>query len=494
MKHQTRSIVIVVFCFVLLLAQLARVTTTAFAADDFSELDSLISSAMKRHHIPGIALAITKGDQVVYSQGYGTAGNRQALTADTPFYIGSQSKSFTALAIMQLVEQGKLDLDAPLQKYIPWFRVADEQASGKITIRHLLQHTSGLSESGYVANFSPNTPLETLVRDLSRAKLSAPVGEKMQYFNPGYSTLGLLIETVSGKSYGGYLRENIFVPLKMEHSFTDPVEAKAAGLAQGYAQVFMLPVPADQVSYQYDLPAGFIISTANDMARYLMALNNGGTLDGAQILQPENVKLLFTPNAAIDSMYGFGWYISKYHGETKITHGGDTERFHTSVLLLPDQGFSLVMLFNQNHLFKDINEYNTIFWSAAALLTGHPMPEQSPSSIIFGWGLFAAWLVILVLMVRKVFLLPRWRQKMLAWNSRSRWMDILKHLFWIAFDILFVTVVGPALLQRGFSLKWFIASLPEVAIIITTLILDDALQVILKSGFMLKHRLPARSD
>ena len=148
---------------------------------------------------------------------------------------------------MQLVEQGKLSLDAPVQTYLPWFRVADPQASQQITIRHLLQHTSGLSESGYVVNLSPDTSIEIMVRDLSHARLGAPVGTKMQYFNPGYSILGLIIETISGQSYGDFINDHIFTPLKMTNSFTDPTEANAAGLSQGYSQFFMLAVPQKQI-------------------------------------------------------------------------------------------------------------------------------------------------------------------------------------------------------------------------------------------------------
>jgi CubicO group peptidase (beta-lactamase class C family) len=116
-----------------------------------------------------VALAVTHGDQIVLIKGYGTAGGGRPMTPDTPMYIGSSSKSFTALAIMQLVEQGKIDLDAPVQTYLPWFRVADEAASAAITVRHLLTHTSGLSEFGYLESLPDDASIEAGVRDLQRA-------------------------------------------------------------------------------------------------------------------------------------------------------------------------------------------------------------------------------------------------------------------------------------------------------------------------------------
>jgi CubicO group peptidase (beta-lactamase class C family) len=480
MSHRPFSQVIIFLNFVLLATQLPWNTVSVNAAEDLPNVDSIITSAMQRNNIPGLALAITQGDQITFSKGYGTAGNGRIVTPDTPFYIGSQSKSFTALAIMQLVEQGELDLDSPVQTYLPWFQVADPQASQEITIRHLLQHTSGLSEAGYVSNLPPDTTLETLVRDLSRAKNGAPVGTKMQYFNPGYDTLGLIIETVSMQSFGDFINEHIFAPLKMTNSFTDPDIAKTAGLSKGYSQVFMFAVPLKQTFYQYDLPAGFFISTANDMARFLMALGNGGELDGVRILKHENVELIFTPNSANNSTYGFGWYIGQYYGETQITHGGDTERFHTSVLLLPERPMSLVILINENHLIKDFNEYNTLFWIVASILTNKPMPKEGLSSLLFGWGFFVLWIILLASAVRKVIKLPAWRNKMLTWNSLQRNLDIAKHLLWIVITIVIIITIAPALLRRGFSLRWFTGFLPDVAVVLATIVLDDLIQVALK--------------
>jgi len=487
MSNRTVTLLVVLLGLIFSTALLSWNYVSAMASEDFRDVDSYITAEMQRNNIPGLALAITQGDQVVFSKGYGTAGNGRIVTPDTPFYIGSQSKSFTALAIMQLVEQGKLDLDAPVLTYLPWFRVADPQAAQKISIRHLLQHTSGLSEAGYIPNFPADTDLETMVRDLSKAQISASVGTEMQYYNPGYDTLGLIIETVSGQPYGDFINKHIFIPLKMTNSFTDPGIAETAGLSKGYSQVFMIAVPINQKSYRYDIPAGYIMSTANDMSRFMMALNNGGELEGVRILNRENVELIFTPNSAINSSYGFGWYIGKYNAETKITHGGDTERFHTSVLLLPERGMSLVILINENHLIKDFNEYNTLFWGVASILTNYPMPKQGLSSIIYGWGFFVLWLIILVLAVRKVIKLPKWRKKILTWDNRYRCLDIAKHLVSIALTVVIVTVIAPAFLKRGFSLRWFTGFLPDVAIIVATLILDDLVQVLLKCWMIIRQ-------
>lgn len=486
MTHPYRCFLLAALCLVIAWASFPRGAAASGTSGDFDAVDDYVTAAIQQHNIPGIQLAVTQGDQVVFSRSYGTAGGQQAVTPETPFYIGSQSKSFTAMAVMQLVEQGKLALDEPVQSYLPWFRVADEQASAEITVRHLLQHTSGLSEAGYVEAFPPDTSLEVLARDLSRARLTARPGEVMQYFNPGYSLLGLLIETVSGQSYGDYISEHIFAPLKMTHSFADPQAAQAAGLAQGYAQVFMLALPSDQTYYRYEQPAGFLISSASDLARYAMALLNGGELEGARVLSPESVTLIFTPNAASDSTYGFGWYISEYYGEPQITHGGDSERFHTAVLLLPQRKMSLVMLVNENHLIKDYCEYNTIFWTLVGLITGHPAPAAGPSSILFGWGMFVLWLVILGLSVRDLLRLRHWRARALDWSVRRRWLEVAKHLLGVAFTVLMVVVIVPAFLGRGFNWNWFVGFLPDVAILAFTLLFNDLIQAGAKAWMILR--------
>jgi CubicO group peptidase (beta-lactamase class C family) len=320
----------------------------------------------------------------------------------------------------------------------------------------------------------PNASLEDLARDLARARSVAVPGTRYSYFNPGYSVLGLLVERVSGQSYGDYLAEHVFRPLGMTRTFTEPQAAQAAGIAQGHSQVFAFPIPFEQTFYRYELPAGFIISSASDLARYAMALTGGGALDGRRVLGPASVQLMFTPNRTLGSDYGFGWTIGRYYGETQITHGGDTERFHTAVVLLPDSGLSLVLLINDNHLLKDYNEYNALTWSVVGLVSGHPLPPEPISSTLYGWGLLGVWLGSLGLFGRRCARLGVWRQAARSWSPRRRWLDVGQHAGWVALTVLAVTVFGPGLLGRGFNWNWFVGFLPDVALVTMTLVAGDA--------------------
>jgi CubicO group peptidase (beta-lactamase class C family) len=172
---------------------------------------------MQDNHIPGVSLAITQQDQIVHLRGFGVADpSGRQMTAQTPMIIGSLSKSFTAMGIMQLVEAGRIDLDAPVQRYLPWFRVeplpisvGGRDVSSLITLRHLLNQVSGFSQlSGEKMMTDGDTSysaLERNVRALSKEHLDRPVGSSFEYSNTNYVVLGMVIQVVSGQSYEAYI-------------------------------------------------------------------------------------------------------------------------------------------------------------------------------------------------------------------------------------------------------------------------------------------------
>jgi len=183
----------------------------------YDAVDTYVERQMHRLHIPGLSLAIIEGDKIVHQNGFGEARTGgETPNPQTPFFIGSLTKSFTALAVMQLVEAGKVELDAPVQRYLPWFRVSDPIASAQMTVRHLLNQTSGLPvlASQLILADLDNRPnsTERQVRALSRLKTN-PVGEKWAYCNLNYNILGLIVEAVSGESYADYIQNHIFNPV-----------------------------------------------------------------------------------------------------------------------------------------------------------------------------------------------------------------------------------------------------------------------------------------
>jgi CubicO group peptidase (beta-lactamase class C family) len=250
-------------------------TKSASRSTSYDAIDTYIEGQMRRLNIPGVSLAIVEADRTVHLRGFGRARpGGEAPSPQTPFFIGSITKSFTALAVMQLVDAGKVELDAPVQRYLPWFRVADPQASAQMTVRHLLNQTSSLpvlpSEAA-LADFDDRPDAtERQVRALSTLKLTRPVSAKFEYSNTNYNILGLVVEAVSGQSYADYIQEHVFNPLKMCHSYASKAIAQQNGLAVGHRYWFGHPFPAPNLSIPLgSLPSGQLISCAEDMAHYL---------------------------------------------------------------------------------------------------------------------------------------------------------------------------------------------------------------------------------
>src|SRR3990172_4762049 len=203
---------------------------------DFAAIDAYITEQMNNLGIPGMALGIVQDGQIVHVQGFGVADSSgRAVTPQTPFYIGSVTKSFTALAVMQLVEAGKIDLDAPVQTYLPWFELADAEASARITVRHLLNQTTGISNKDGNRDFASQKGLEESVRGYNSIQLTQPVGATYQYSNLNFNIAGLIVEKVSGQSYADYVTQHIFEPLDMRKSYASRAPALADGLAEGHS-------------------------------------------------------------------------------------------------------------------------------------------------------------------------------------------------------------------------------------------------------------------
>ena len=393
-------------------------------------IDTYVERERQAARIPGIALAIVQGDQVVHLQGFGEADpSGRAVTAQTPFVIGSASKSFTAVAIMQLVEAGKVELDAPVQRYLPWFRVADAAASARITVRHLLTHSSGLpggDETPIISREDTSADaIERQVRALATVELAHPPGSTVEYSSKGYTTLGLIVETVSGQSYEAYVRQHIFTPLQMDHSFTSPEEARGFGLAEGHQFWFGQPRQARLPFPRGVLPAGYLVSSAEDMSRYLLAHLNGGRVGEARILSPAGVAELHRPamSAGDGISIGMDWGVADVDGVRLLQHDGNTNNYRSEVYFAPEAGWGFVLLMNASNALQR-SATSGIGRGVTTLLLGQ-QPQavawNRQSDMVIGTLLVIAALQVLniVLSIRK---LRHWRA---APPRRAVWRQIV---------------------------------------------------------------------
>jgi CubicO group peptidase (beta-lactamase class C family) len=313
--------------------------TWASAPIDTTQIDTYVKAAMSAARIPGLALAVVNDQEIVYMQAYGSAGH-SVMTAQTPIYIGSVSKPFTALAIHQLAQAGMIDLHAPVQQYIPWFTLSDAGFSKKIRISDLLNQQSGISQIAGNNTYciDPKTTREDLIRLLKDVQPNHPTGV-YEYSNYNYIILGYVIEQVTGQPYAEYIQEHILNPAGLAHTYLDDTAAEVGGMAEHYRMFFGMPViwkepyrPALQAS-------GLIISSVEDMAHFAMLyLNKGWSGDTAVLPGHERGEKGYY------DIY-WGWKAGDPLVYTAF-HGGALDTANSFLLVKPGRNLGVVVLLN----------------------------------------------------------------------------------------------------------------------------------------------------
>jgi CubicO group peptidase (beta-lactamase class C family) len=450
---------------------------------DIQALDRFIEDQRDKHRIPGITLAVFEDGQVTYAKGYGEADAGRPMAPEVAMPIGSISKPITAVAVLQLVEQRRLALDAPVQTYLPWFRVDDEAASQAITVRHLLYHTSGLSELDYMSVLPTDSSLEDRVRDLRRARPTAPVGTTHQYFNPNYATLALLIETVTGRSYADVVRTGIFEPLGMRSSYVRSSDLLDPAVAQGHVKMFGFPVAANPPFRPAQVGANHVVSTAPDLARFAAAIMNGGMLGSAQILTPASVTAMRTPPAIPGTTYAMGWDIGRHRTEASEGHTGADPTFLSQLAVLPETGRGYVLLMNNEHLLDAVIVTPQLWMGILDLLQGRPSDGGGISMKLVGALTLAVFALAVVLSGRSL-----WRLR--GWAERSRSLSVGRLVRAIAPHVVVPVVVIVAAYQliplllggRGFNVREIgVYYLPDLLLLLALATIPDLAQ----GGYML---------
>ncbi|MCP3975619.1 MAG: beta-lactamase family protein [bacterium] len=306
-------------------------------------IEDFIDSEMPASGVPGLAYAVVSDGEITSVGAHGVVriGGDSEVTPDTPFVTGSISKSFTALAVMQLVEAGRIDLDAGVSHYVDGF---SGRHAGAITIRQLLTHTSGFSTlQGNVSHTDATRGKDELARQVDRLAGVNPAykpDERWEYSNTNYQILGRLIEVVSGQEYQAYVAANILEPVGMEHSFVADGEIHES-MATGHRPWFgtKRPLP-ENTTHRGTAPQGGIVASASDLARYMQMMMNGED----DVLSAEGKALMFRPASDSSPFYGFGWYVDS--GNRSVWHSGSSPGFETLATMLPAEKKGVVVLAN----------------------------------------------------------------------------------------------------------------------------------------------------
>ncbi|HEX79046.1 MAG TPA: beta-lactamase family protein [Dehalococcoidia bacterium] len=332
-----------------------QITSSPETATTYPEIDEYITRQMADEDVPGLAVVVVQGDEIIYLKGFGVTSlnNPSPVTPRTIFDLASISKSFTALGVLLLRDKGLIDLDTPVQQYLTDFQLDDPRAAD-ITVRQLLNQTSGLP-----GNFSAplifqhgEDEFKEVISAINHIKLNRDPGSSFEYADVNYCLLGALIEQVTGTTFEDYMQHSIFKPLGMDNTTLYPEEAAGLDRADGHQPMYGHVIARNMEIYRSALPAGWVMSSAEDMGIWLIAHLNCGCTDKGQII-PEadieechNVAVTFVENGS-ETGYGMGWLISCGGSDVSlIWHGGDTPNFTTDMILLPDYDMGMAVLVN----------------------------------------------------------------------------------------------------------------------------------------------------
>jgi CubicO group peptidase (beta-lactamase class C family) len=329
--------------------------------------DGIISTHMKENKSPSGTISLVYRDRIIFSKGYGYRDiekNEPVKANQTMFRPGSVSKLFTWTAVMQLKEQGKLDLDTDVNTYLKTFKIKDTYPGQPVTLRHILTHTPGFEDGGVgyliIEDFDKAIPLRDAMEKYQPKRVNPP-GVQTAYSNYATALAGLIVSNISGMSFNDYINKYIFEPLNMNHStFEEPLPEKLENdMAIGYAyeKGRFTEKPFEIISSFG--PAGAMSASSTDMANFALAFLNGGSFEGTynidgrnysnRILQEATVTEMLTQNFSHDPRFpgmALGFYESSVNGNRLVGHGGDTQYFHSDLAIDLENDLAIFVSFS----------------------------------------------------------------------------------------------------------------------------------------------------
>jgi CubicO group peptidase (beta-lactamase class C family) len=353
------------FTLLLLIAAIASSAQKKSEDKRFAGLDTAFARVLKTWHAAGFAVVVVEKNKVIYANGFGYRDeeNKIPVTSNTLFAIGSCTKAFTASLLGMLRQDGKVDYDKPVRNYLPDLKFFNDDMNNKITLRDMMSHRTGLPRHDLSWYLFTTRSRDSLIQRIQYMEPSAGLREKWQYNNFMFLAQGVVVEKISGKSWEDNIREKIFQPLGMSSSvLTISDLMKSNDAAIGY-EVKNDSIIKKTDYYHIDAmgPAGSINSSVNDMAKWVITWINGGKFEGKEIIPASHVNEAISSQMIIDGAlpgkenpdiyfanYGFGWFLSSYHGHYRVEHGGNIDGFSASTCFFPSDSIGVVVLTNQN--------------------------------------------------------------------------------------------------------------------------------------------------
>jgi len=360
MKKTSKSLIILIVFLILILLPLRcyslgndTIEINYLSDNDKAKVEKFIEKQMNKGKIPGMSVIIVKGDKTVYQKGFGYSDieSKKPVTSKSLFEIGSNSKAFTALGILNLQKSGLIKIDDEVIKYIPWLKVKYKKKEASITIEELLHHTSGIpfKTIDKIPVSNNDYALENTVKTLINIDLNSKPGEKFQYASMNYDVLGLIIEKVTGVSYEKYIEENVLKPMELDSTYLYSSELIGKDIAKGYKLGILKPRLYNAPVSRGNKPAGYIISSAEDMAKWIKI--QLGTFDESKFSK-DLIENSHIPNRRVapladGSSYADGWFVYQ-KGGGEISHGGNNPNYSSFIVFRPEDKVGIAVLSNTN--------------------------------------------------------------------------------------------------------------------------------------------------
>ncbi|WP_291415030.1 serine hydrolase [Actinophytocola sp.] len=455
----------------LLCAGLLAVTPAPAPVPD---IEDFLVERMHANQAPGLSYALVHGDRVVRSGAWGTDGYGRPMTPHTPVGFGSVAKPVTAIAVLRLVDAGRIGLDDPVVRHLPWFRLADQDAAREITVRHLLELTSGISaRDGYDrSDIDDNAPgaIRRWVAGLADVTPAAAPGERHQYSPANAVIAGALLEEVSGLSFSDYVRREVFAPLDMADGVADVHDAER--MPPGHEFYFGGVRTAARTFDMSGLPYGYLAGSATDLAHLAILQTDAGRFGDEQVLDPGTIAELQRggPEAA-GARYGLGWRVGTLDGTRIVWHAGAVTGYHSAVLTAPDEGWAVAVQQNVYSPLHDEALNSAAFGALTIALGGTPGPAPESSTTMVGLAGMGA----LALTLAGGLVWTVWRFRRCATGRRA----VLATAGWVALGALSALAVGlwlPAAMDL--RLRHIVRFMPDVGLLaIVVVVLGAALAV-----------------
>jgi CubicO group peptidase (beta-lactamase class C family) len=358
---------------------------------DEKVIDGIIISALNQNALAGIAAGIVRDGELVYAKGFGIADAARAapVTANTAFRIGSISKTFTAIGLMQLWEEGRFKLDDPVRNYLKAYQLIERADAPPVTFRHLLTHTGGIGELRTITDLArPIIGLGARPGQLPKLseyyrgglRVGVAPGTKWAYANHGFATLGQLLEDISGRPFNEYMTERVFAPLGMSRTDYLLSDKIRGSLAQGYQvkRGMLKPLPYVDIAVG---PAGSVFSSVNEMAKYVIALLGGGANDYGRVLKPETLAMMTSPQYEIDPRLpamGLAFMLGHEEGHKVVGHNGGWPGFLSSMWIAPERAVGVISFINTTRRMAASSPLGPALMRAVLELPPTPAAASTP--------------------------------------------------------------------------------------------------------------------